>query len=298
MFHQFHGGVHSQSQGSYSSEDFRKTLIALQKQYSVVDANVFLDRMQSRKLQDHEIAITFDDGLRCQYDIALPILEEFDLKAFFFIHTGPVSGLYDNFEYYRILKNSLFENIDDFYQAFFEEFERMYFGEYQTMRRNLPENYLPDLKFYSANDRAFKFSRDKVLSSSSYQNIFSVLCKKRGVKLPNIDEIWMERKQINSLAAHNHIVGLHSHTHSNKIHEFSFNDQLADYALNKKLLEQITGKNITSVSYPCGNFNDETLTIMKDLNVVLGFRNSVYDKEIPTNLKMPRVDSASVRNPD
>ena len=36
----------------------------------------------------NEICLTFDDGLKSQYDVALPILNDFNIKAFFFISTS------------------------------------------------------------------------------------------------------------------------------------------------------------------------------------------------------------------
>ena len=42
---------------------------------------------------DRNFRVTFDDNLKCQYDIALPILDKYSLKAFWFIYTSPLDGV-------------------------------------------------------------------------------------------------------------------------------------------------------------------------------------------------------------
>ena len=39
-------------------------------------------------LSSNDICITFDDTLLSQYEVALPILEKYKIRAFFFINTG------------------------------------------------------------------------------------------------------------------------------------------------------------------------------------------------------------------
>ena len=35
-----------------------------------------------QNLEDTDVCITFDDNLKCQYEIALPVLDKYSLKAF------------------------------------------------------------------------------------------------------------------------------------------------------------------------------------------------------------------------
>ena len=85
MFHHFHDEeIHLPGQGSISGQEFRQMIIYLRSKYNLLSPDEFIINFHSNKLSNKDIALTFDDSLRCQYDIALPILEEFSLKAFFF----------------------------------------------------------------------------------------------------------------------------------------------------------------------------------------------------------------------
>ena len=88
MFHHFHDNVnHKQGQGSISKDDFYK-LIKFVGRKNILDANIFFEKFKKNKLKENEVCFTFDDGIKCQIDIALPILEELNIKSFFFIYTS------------------------------------------------------------------------------------------------------------------------------------------------------------------------------------------------------------------
>ena len=44
---------------------------------NILDAEDFFTRSQEDKLKEKDLCFTFDDGIKNQYDIALPILEDF-----------------------------------------------------------------------------------------------------------------------------------------------------------------------------------------------------------------------------
>ena len=86
MFHHFHDNkIHKKSQGSISSDDFYK-LIKFIGRNNILDAQEFLNRLKENKLQPKNICLTFDDAIRGQHDVALPILEELNIKSFFYFY--------------------------------------------------------------------------------------------------------------------------------------------------------------------------------------------------------------------
>ena len=46
------------------------------------------ERLERSELRHNDIVLTFDDGLRCQYDIALPILNKHGIGAFWFVYSS------------------------------------------------------------------------------------------------------------------------------------------------------------------------------------------------------------------
>ena len=70
--------------------------------------------------QIKKVCITFDDGLLSQYDIALPVLEKYQIKAFFFPHTSIFTNSVDYLETYRYFRTNYFNNINNFILLFFK----------------------------------------------------------------------------------------------------------------------------------------------------------------------------------
>ena len=120
MFHHFHDEKHLPAQGSLSSSDFSKMLDWLSSRYNLIGAKEYLGKFEEGYLADNDICLSFDDALLCQYDIALPILEEREIDAFFFIYSSVFSENPDNLEVFRYFRTNHFSDIDDFYYQFFK----------------------------------------------------------------------------------------------------------------------------------------------------------------------------------
>ena len=58
-------------------------------------------------LEPSDICLSFDDALRCQYDLALPVLKEYKIKAFFFIYSALLCGIDNYLEIFRDFKFTL-----------------------------------------------------------------------------------------------------------------------------------------------------------------------------------------------
>ena len=75
MFHHFHdNGIHTKGQGSIDKDDFRNMINFIGRN-NILDADVFFEKSKNNKLKNNEVCLTFDDGIKCQIDVALPVLE-------------------------------------------------------------------------------------------------------------------------------------------------------------------------------------------------------------------------------
>ena len=91
MFHHFHDdGIHTKVQGSISKDDFYK-LINFIGRKNICDADVFFEKFKENKLKENEVCLTFDDAIKCQIDVALPVLEDLKIKSFFFVYSLIIS---------------------------------------------------------------------------------------------------------------------------------------------------------------------------------------------------------------
>jgi len=69
-------------------DNFSKQLLLLQNQGDFIEPNILVEN--SKEIiasKDNCFLITFDDGLKEQFDCALPILDELNIPAMFFINS-------------------------------------------------------------------------------------------------------------------------------------------------------------------------------------------------------------------
>ena len=52
----------------------------------ILNADEWIEKSKNKRLSNKDLCITFDDNLKSQYDIAIPVLKKYNLKAFFFIY--------------------------------------------------------------------------------------------------------------------------------------------------------------------------------------------------------------------
>lgn len=287
MFHHFYDERHPKGQGAINQEQFYYFL-KNNAQFKILSAEIWWEKYQKNKLLTNETCITFDDNLKCQFDVALPVLEALNLKAFWFVYTSPLHGILEKLEVYRYFRTVYFENIDKFYEVFFSFFEETFGQEhYQNINFN---NYLSEYTFYTYNDRKFRYIRDIILQSNEFHELMSLLLEKYHIKVDAWKDIlWLSRNEIVYLSQKGHFIGLHSHTHPTKIAAMSKQEQENEYHTNYQILQEITHHQIFSMSHPCNSYNEATLEILKSLNIKIGFCSN-HSKRNYLCYELPRID--------
>ncbi len=295
MFHHFHDEKHLPAQGSLSSSDFSKMLDWLSSRYNLIGAKEYLGKFEEGYLADNDICLSFDDALLCQYDIALPILEEREIDAFFFIYSSVFSENPDNLEVFRYFRTNHFSDIDDFYYQFFELIDNELKSEINQHRsKYLSLNYLDSFPFYTENDKWFRYLRDQVLGIQKYEQLMLYLMAKNNFS-PNeiLDYLWMSEDDVRDIAKSGHLVGLHSYSHPTKMSKLSYDDQLYQYSENYKHLTSIVG-DVVSMSHPGGDYNDDTIKILGEIGIEIGFRSNISETTIKSKFEVPREDHANI----
>ena len=153
MFHHFHDdGIHLKSQGSISKDDF-KNLINFIGRKNILNADDFYEKFKKDLLKKNEVCITFDDGIKSQIDVALPVLSDYKIKAFFFVYTSMFEGNPDNLEIYRYFRTNYFSSINEFYSNF-----------YETLNENLEPFFIQNQKEIENKKKNFKCTLLKILN--------------------------------------------------------------------------------------------------------------------------------------
>ena len=290
MFHHFHGNGHIETQGSINDVELDQLIHWLNSQFNLLNADHWLAKCISGTLKERDICLTFDDGLKCQYDVALPVLEAYSIKAFWFVYTAPVLGVPCSLELYRHFRHSCFEQIDDFYEAFDTHYQSSGFDEQiKTKLHDFDSRlYLAHAVFYTDGDRKFRFIRDQILGPKNYELLMDSMMSQYNFSVERERaNLWINEQGLKKIQLQGHIIGLHSHTHPTRLHHLSAKQQHDEYSKNMSCLNSIIGTEILAMSHPCNSYNDDTLRILRDLGIQVGFCSNMEGTR-DGDLEMPR----------
>lgn len=289
MFHHFHSKNHPRSDGSISKKDFMNILkeININK---ISQPDKFL-------INKKKICLTFDDSLKCQYDIAFPILKKLNIKAFWFIYSSSLNPDKNNIELFRRFRYKKYKKFDIFYKDFlkFTENKNNINSFLKNNKKNI-QQFKKEYSFYSLNEIKFRFIRDRFLIKEDFHKIIQKMYRYKNFDFKKeIKNIFLSKKEIKNLSKNGQIIGLHSHSHPTKISLLNKKDQYNEYMTNKKILEKIIKKKITVSSHPSGDYNIQTLRILKKIGIKLSFRSNIqidkkFSNSIYRNLIIPRED--------
>jgi peptidoglycan/xylan/chitin deacetylase (PgdA/CDA1 family) len=293
MFHHFHDAHFPKGQGSISSDDFRQLLFSIGLN-RILPASEWMERASSNRLASRDLCLTFDDNLRCQFEIALPVLEELKLTAFWFIYTSVNQGTYERLEIYRQFRTVGFESVDDFYASFNRHLMGTAFAK--PVRDALSvfddSKYLPGYDYLSKKDKEFRFVRDRVLGRTNYEVVMDSLMDSHEFGAEVLAaQLWMNDDNLMYLDRSGHIVGLHSHTHPTTMGELDQIEQTREYSENYRHLRSVLGVPPQTMSHPNNSYDSRTLAVLAELGITLGFRANMQ-MQTHGPLEMPRHNHA------
>lgn len=291
MFHHFHGKGHHYSQGAITSEEF-EDILRFAGIENIISAKKWLELQSKNALKPEHICLTFDDTLRCQYDIAVPVLDKLGIQAFWFVYSSVLEGELSRLDIYRKFRSEQFDDIEKFYESFFNFLQKhSIYKKIEQSIKAFPElDYLKEYGLYSDADRLFRYSRDQLLGQDVYEKIMDEMIFSHGLTLKGLSEkLWLDAQCIKTLHNKGHVIGLHSHSHPTVLSALSKQDQQKEYKKNADVIEAVVGEKPVSMSHPCNSYNGETLEVLKSLGIRLGFRSNMFQKE-HGDLEFPRTD--------
>ena len=291
MFHHFHGNPHKKTQGSISANQLHKIIYFLKKKYNLVNANEFLYKFINKKIKKNDVCLTFDDSLKSQVDIALPVLNKEKVQAFFFLYTNIFEKKFNKLEVFRDFRTTRYKNVDFFYKDFFSLFKKKHPNKYQIFKKDKIKKYLAQYTFYSSRDRQFRFCRDKILSIKNYESIMIKLMKKKNYNLvKEKNKILMSKTDIKKILKYNQLLGLHSHNHQTDMSKMSYKKQLLDYKKNFLFFKKNFNIRPKSMSHPYGRYNKNSIKVLKKIGIKLGFLSDFTKGKFFSSLEVPRYD--------
>lgn len=293
-FHHFHGNSHPKVQGSISENQFIELLSFIGTE-NIISAEDYLKG--ARVGQPKGICLTFDDTLKCQVDVAFPILRKYGLTVFWFIYTAPLLGVSSKLEIYRYFRCTQFETMDSFYESFFEKCRVLDYGAIidSALSTFDASHYLMQFPFYTDSDRTFRFIRNDVLGEEMYSRIMDAMIEDEHFTVADLhDKLWMNSEDVRRLHDAGHVIGLHSHTHPIELGQMTFQEQLGEYVMNQRVLTGMLGEAPITVGHPTNSYNADTLKILSALGVRLGFRSGMNHLPHQSPLEHPREDKTDI----
>jgi len=236
---------HDQQGITLRERDFIKQVNALNKIYQFVSLEDYLNEWRTTGKQPFfKAVLTFDDGTWSTYEHGVNFLIDREIPSLIFVNTcqidkGPlIWGGYLNAVCYE--SQYKFLEIDG---------KRFDLGSKENRKR---------IKLLLENiARATVSPSDTVLSwSKKYPIQEKVLKYYRG----------MSTEQLEHAGASKFVeIGVHTHTHP-FLSTLSKKDQTAEISINRAILEDKTRTAIRYMAYPSGDYNKDTLDILKELN--------------------------------
>ncbi len=301
MFHHFHDKIkHSQTQGSIDKEQFYK-IIEFVGRKNILNSDEFLLRCKNNSLKNNDLCITFDDGVKSQYDIALPVLNDLDIKAFFFINSSPYTQDPNLLEIYRYFRSSFYKDIDTFYKDFYSQLN-LNLKDFFNKNRNQIDIRKQKFPFYSIEDIKFRIVRDLLLGQKDYKTIMLKMFKSKNFNYKNfLNKVFISEAELLKMKIKGHTFGLHSHSHPTRLVDLTYEQQKDEYAKNLTKLAKlikVDKADIKTMSHPSGSYNNDTLKILEKLGIELGFiqvlNNNKKSKSNYSYLEISRQDQSNI----
>ena len=297
MFHHFCDDYHPQGQGAITATELEALILWVGRE-NVLSASQWQAHMEQGTLAPSKICLTFDDNLRCQYDIALPVLEKFGLTAFWFVYTGHwADKIIPRLEVYRYFRTVYYPDIEIFYADFFKVAENLHGSVIRKWLLAFDRNQFSDYvypPYYSLNDCRFREMRDTLMTNDQYVSVMDeLLCQKDVSVMETIHRTMMSPQDVQTLSEKGHFIGLHSHTHPTNMASLPANEQRSQYEKNVAEITRVTGQIPFCISHPSNSYSIETLNILKDLGIKFGFRANVEQKNY-SKYEIPRIDHSTL----
>ena len=292
MFHHFFDdGRHPEGQGALSADKFGALLDCYEG--SILGAAEWCAGHLSGDLPDGQICLTFDDGLRSQFDIALPVLEERGLTAFWFPYTSPLAGGEDRLEIYRLFRTVRFADVEEFYKSFDNAWSNSQWNNKiaTALAEFDPSQYMKKDTYYTDGDRKFRFIRDQILGANDFCYLMDVLIENDGFDREQaIKDLWITADQLRHLHDTGHILGLHSHTHPTSMTDLNWERQQWEYDTCHNHLSEIMGSDPFCVAYPCGSYDQRSVEFLSGMEIKLGF--GTHMEPSTSVMETPRLNHA------
>jgi peptidoglycan/xylan/chitin deacetylase (PgdA/CDA1 family) len=224
-------------------DDFRKQLVLLKNQGDFIEPNDLVENSKEvLDSKENHFLITFDDGLKEQFEFALPILDELNIPVLFFInsinHIEKKVSLAHKIHLVRSVISSelLFENLEKDTNRKLSQLEIQQAHQFY--------------RFDNAQSAELKYFLNVLLDFATQEKFINSIFTKHFNECEVLENLYMNTNEIQKLIKRGY-VGSHTHTHL----PLGIHDEktiIHELETTKKYLENLGGVAIDCVAYPYG----------------------------------------------
>lgn len=296
MFHHFHSRDHNSRPGSISGDDLEAMIDFIERQFVILNPADFSEKAQRKTLTEKEVVLTFDDALLSQIDVALPVIQARGILGLFSVYSSVLAGRPDPLEIFAAFRNDVFRSFAEFWESFQAVVSETAPNALVELRSNYPAHYLGNFTFYSPEERKFRFLRDVVLGPERYQELMWEHVQSHPVfdVAATSSSLWMDKNSLTKLVSLGHSIGLHSDTHPTRMDLLPLEQQIVEYQSNFQWISDNLKVTPFAVAHPCGAYSSDTLQILTNMGITLGFRSSLTSGPYGTSLEIPREDHSNI----
>jgi len=285
------GGIHP-----CPINEFEKQIMFLSEQYRIASLEEVFKGAREEN-EERLCAVTFDDGLRGQYENAVPILQKHKAGASFFIITGTLDGVVPFTHKLHILFSSVpKEELIEKYRHFLSES----FPEEKTQFRVPVDRYLNDARRHD-DIRVANFKEIvALLPQEIKEKFFTWIFEKLGLDEQALArEFFMNESEVRHVSKLGFSIGSHG-KHHKAFDGLSEKEIRDDVSFSKKRLVALVGRPVSSFCYPYGRLGGNPgiiLKVLRNEGFVHGVtieRRGVRSTDDP--LLLPRYDTNNIRD--
>lgn len=297
MYHRITKPACDPWQLSVSPEYFKEHIQLLRENYRIVSLLDLSEQVQKRKLKDHTVAITFDDGFVDNFQTAYPILNEFQVPASFYITTNLVGTnkifWWDQLQFIFLQTVQLPAMCKCLIGG---ESIELSTGEGGILSPEMKSQLITwQAEQPAPNDRANCYyeiwKRLRAMPDDQRKSVLQQLAQWASLSLhANESDRIVNIKELQAIAA-NPLMEIGCHTCSHPaLAEHSEMFQRNELEQSKLQLEKWIGRSVSGLAYPHGSYNNITLGVANDLqfNYAVTTERSVVSKGAGL-LEIPRV---------
>ena len=232
-----------------TKQQFEKHLMFYKKNFDIISTSEAFHYIQNGiKLKKKTLTISFDDGFQNNLNIALPLLEQYDINATFFI-----SSICTQEMKIRCLWPELIAALYYFYKDQIITLKQFKFTNLIDIENNINLTDLLKSCSYSERERLL----EKLVSNYNLEN-----------KLKSIPtEVWnlMTKDELIQLSKSKVIeIGSHGHLHYN-LGNICIEDANRELLQSKNLLEKTLDIDVNMIAYPDGSYNEEVKNVAQKI---------------------------------